>query len=278
MHADAFGISIDLPVVRAKSGRLLELDQPIATEVPFTIVANGVEVATLLASPCDLKCLAVGFLFTSGFIRSADEVRACVIDPSRWVAHADIARTPDASITQRRLYTSGCGKGVMYASVSELATRQTLESRMTVTAEQVREIARWLASGSEPYRATGGLHTAALSRAGGRPWLSLDDIGRHNAVDKVIGRAVLDGEDFSGTVLVTSGRVSSEILHKALRAGIAIIIARGAPTHQAVLRADSGGVTIVGFARGEGYTVYSHVARIRAADAPAHDAAGDGGE
>lgn len=196
-----FGPVIDMPVVRVTAGRTLSTEQPVATEVPFTIVANDVELATMLASPWHLKELAVGFLFTSGFIKSAAEVRECVIDPRRWVAYVTMDDTPDASITQRRMYTSGCGKGVMYASVSEMSARRPVESNMGLDAAQVVGIARWLATGSPQYRATGGLHTAALSNAGAEPERAIDDIGRHNAVDKVIGRGVMDAVDFSRRVL-----------------------------------------------------------------------------
>ncbi|NQT92289.1 MAG: formate dehydrogenase accessory sulfurtransferase FdhD [Lentisphaerae bacterium] len=91
----------------------------------------------------------------------------------------------------------------------------------------------------------------------------MDDIGRHNAVDKVIGWALKNERDLSQLWLITSGRVSSEILHKAARAGMAAIVARGAPTHQAVLRAKEAGITVIGFARGSGFTVYSGEERVK---------------
>jgi FdhD protein len=90
----------------------------------------------------------------------------------------------------------------------------------------------------------------------------MDDVGRHNAVDKVVGRALLEGMDLSRCALLCSGRTSSDMLHKAKRAGIPVSVSRGAPTHQAVLQARSMGVTVVGFARGTSMTVYSHPERI----------------
>ncbi len=90
----------------------------------------------------------------------------------------------------------------------------------------------------------------------------MEDIGRHNAVDKVIGAGLMTSCDFSNTVVVCSGRTSSEILHKARRCGMPIILSRGAPTHQTILLALEMNMTVIGFARGNGFTVYSHAERV----------------
>ena len=250
---------------RVKDGAGEWREQDIATEVPFTIIVNEVELATMLCSPADLTALTYGFLFASGFIRSCDELLECIIDTTRWVAHAKLAQPPDPDLIGKRVYTSGCGKGVMYGSLIELASRRLPPSGLCVTISQVTACVAWLHQASELYRSTGGVHTAALCEPGVDPEVAMDDIGRHNAVDKVIGWALQNACKLAGRILITSGRVSSEILHKAARAGIPVIVARGAPTHQAVLRAAEAGVMIVGFARGTGFTVYSHEERLRAA-------------
>ena len=90
----------------------------------------------------------------------------------------------------------------------------------------------------------------------------MDDIGRHNAVDKIIGRSLMNAVDFSRTMLISTGRISSEILHKVKRTGIPIVLSRGAPTHQTVLMAREMGVTVIGFARGENFTVYANSDRV----------------
>jgi FdhD protein len=251
-----------MDVVRVRGGEASQVSQAIAAEIPFTIKTDTVEIATLLCSPLDLKELAYGYLYTSGFIGDASELRTISVDTQRWVATVSLAREPDPGILARRLYTSGCGKGVMYANVAEIASRKPLESSLRIKAAQIAEMATWLQHCSALYRETGAVHTAALSDGGAQPHMQADDVGRHNAVDKVIGRALLAGSDFARGVLISSGRTSSEILHKAKRAGIAIIISRGAPTHQTVLRARDMGVTVVGFARGGQCTVYSHEERV----------------
>lgn len=262
VEQDDFGPAADFEVTAVKQGTASAETKSVATEIPFTIVANDTELATLLCSPSDLREFAYGFLFTSGFIKRDTDVRSCVIDTTRWVAHMDMVRPPDAAIISRRLYTSGCGKGVMYATLSEITARRRIQAQLTLTFAQVGDAAHWLQHASPLYRKTGGTHTAGLLAAGDTPGIRMDDIGRHNAVDKVVGRALLENLDFSRHALITSGRVSSEILHKTVRAGIPIIISRGAPTHQTVLRARETGVTVVAFARGGRFMIFAGRERI----------------
>jgi len=259
---DQLGPSAPVSVVRFRDGAFTTVEQIVATEVPLTILANDVEVATLLCTPSNLKELAAGFLFTSGVINIAAQLLDCRIDTVRWTAECTVDRTPDPALFNKRLYTSGCGRGTMFASAVELAGRHPIESAQTVAAAHIHDLAVWLQHCSSLYRETGGIHSAALSAAGATPAGAFDDIGRHNAVDKVIGAGLLAGTDFSTVVLICSGRTSSEILHKVRRAAIPIAIARGAPTNQTVLKARDMGITVVGFARGGGFTVFSHPERI----------------
>lgn len=259
---DDFGPSVDVDVVRVKRGVAAETEQAIAAEVPCTIVGNGVEVATLLCSPSDLKALAVGFLFSSGFINTLEDVQTATVDTTRWIVTCELSRTPTPDLMTRRMYTPGCGRGVVYSSLGESGVRQPLTSPERLTPAAIAGLARWLQQCSSLFRSTGGVHSAAISDRGALPSECLDDIARHCAVDKVIGRWLLEGRPFEGAVLICSGRISSEILHKARRARIAIIVSRGGPTHQAVLRARSLGITLIGFARGEDFTVYSHADRV----------------
>ncbi len=272
--SDEPGSAVEFEVMRVKEDTVLHRCQPVATEVPFTIIANGTELATLLSTPTNMEEFTCGFLYVSGFIAEAGEIHSYVLDSERWVANVEIERPPDPSIMGKRLFTSGCGKGIMYASVVELSSRRPPLAETSLTREQVWGAARWLQTSSDLYKSTGGVHTAALSDGGGEPIVSMDDIGRHNAVDKVIGWALKNGQTLSSLVLITSGRVSSEILHKAARAGIATIVARGAPTHQAVLRARESGITVIGFARGSSFTVYSHEERIGISESLTNDSAG----
>lgn len=235
----------------------------LATEVPFTIVANEVEVATLLATPRDLCELTYGYLYTSGFIKAASQVARWRCDTRQWRAEVTLDRRPDPALLGRRLYTAGCGLCAMYASVNEIGLRRPMTATTSVEAPVVAEAGRWIAGCSAVFRETGGVHAAGLYGVESGPVHFFEDVARHNAVDKAIGRALMEERDLGRLLLARTGRTSAEIVFKARRADIAITIGRGAPTHQAVLLAKDMGMTLVGFAREDGFTVYTHSERIR---------------
>jgi len=234
----------------------------VATEVPFTIVANDCEVATLLATPQSLKELTYGYLFTSGFIREAAEVLAWSCDNEKWCAQVTLHTPPDPGLMRKRLYTAGCGKCAMYASINEIGMRRPCESTLRTDAQAILAAGRWIAECSAVFRESGGVHAAGLFDPRQGPRWFFEDVARHNAVDKAIGRALLEAVDMSRLLLVRTGRTSSEILFKTKRAGIPVTIARGAPTNQAILLSKEMGITLVGFARDDEFTVYTNPERI----------------
>jgi FdhD protein len=262
MEDSELGTQTEFEVVRMKNGSKETLTVAVATEVPCTIDINGAEAATLMCTPSHLKEFAVGFLFTSGMIQRADDVQSFFYDPIKWKIDIQTKRDVDFDLLGKRLYTSGCGKGVMYSGVIELASRHPIESNFTVTNEFLNQCMKWLVTCSPLYRETSGVHTVAISLGGTLPQFYIDDIGRHNAVDKVIGHCLLENLDFSESVLLCTGRISSEILHKIKRCGIPIILSRGVPTHQTVMMAADMGICVVGFARGGNFTIYTQDHRV----------------
>jgi FdhD protein len=258
-HLDGFA---DFDVISVRNGTAAETKQSVATEVPCTIVVNDNEVATIMCTPTHFKEFAVGYLYTSGMINSAREVKGFCCDEKRWRLDVTTTKDIDFALLGKRVYTSGCGRGVMYSNVIMLSSRHPLETQFHVTKECVSHCVKWLLSCSSLYKETRGVHTAALSIDGELPAFYRDDIGRHNAVDKVIGRSLMDGADFSRSILISTGRISSEILHKVKRTGIPFVLSRGAPTHQTVLMAREMGVTVIGFARGGSFIVYANTDRV----------------
>jgi FdhD protein len=254
--------SVEFEVIKVREGKAESVKVLVATEVPLTIEVNGTEIVTLMCTPKHVKELCYGFLCTSGIIQEAEEVLSYTCDEAKWVARVKVKDMPDLSMLSKRLYTSGCGKGVMYSSQAEIAARHPLKTSFKVKKETLILLMRWLQGSSVLFKKSGGVHTAALSKKEKIPQTSIDDVGRHNAVDKVIGSGLLQGVDFTETILVCSGRTSSDMLHKTKRCGIPISVSRGAPTHQTILLAREMGVTVVGFARGGGFTVYSFPDRI----------------
>lgn len=256
------GQTVQFDVTRANELEFTTGFAEIASEVPFTIVANDIELVTLSALPSALRELAIGFLYTSSMISSVKEVRSIWIDETRWRCEVQLDTTPDSSLFTKRLYTSGCGRGVMFSTVGDIANRKKSECTVSVSVAHILESTRALQSSSGLHKTSGGVHTVALGKSDQLPFMWFDDIGRHNAVDKIIGRSLMDNVDLNSCILYTTGRISSDILHKAKKADIGIIISLGSPTHQVVLTARELGLTIAGYARGKNITIYSCPSRI----------------
>ncbi|MEH0019487.1 MAG: formate dehydrogenase accessory sulfurtransferase FdhD [Desulfobacter sp.] len=259
-----FGEFVSQPITRYRTGELTPEESPVAVEVPLTFVVNGHETATLLCTPSHLDAYVYGFLFTSGMISSVDDIQDVDIDEKKWRADIRVKEFLDPELLGQRVYTSGCGKGVMFTSVVELASRHPVENDVRISGRAIIDAMGWLAKCSDLHKKTGGVHSAAVSINGRMPEFHIDDIGRHNAVDKVIGTLLMNGTDTGRLVLLSTGRISSEILHKARRLSIPVLASRGAPTHQSVLLAREMGVTIVGFVRPTNFAVFTHPERITA--------------
>ncbi len=253
-------ISMDIIKV-TPDGRRAESDV-VATETPVTIMTDEMEIATLMCTPEYLDDLARGFLCTSGLVDRPEDFLGCEVDPSQWVVRVRLAHAVDPERLNRRAFTSGCGKGVLFGNVLEAAGLTPLAGGFAVAASRIQELANWFRRYSDLHHATGGVHTVALSEDGAEPTLIRDDVGRHNGADKVVGRALRDGVDLSRSILITSGRISSEIAHKARRAGIPILVSLGAPTHQGVLLARDLNLTLVGFARQARFSIFAAPERI----------------
>lgn len=253
-------ISVDIVKV-TPDGRRCEADV-VATEVSVTIMENDAEIATLMCTPEHLDDLARGFLWTSGLLARPEEFLDCDVDAGQWVVRVVLRHPVEPGQMNRRAYTSGCGKGVLFGNVLDLSGSIPLPDGFVLAAPRVQELANWFRRYSDLHHATGGVHTVALSANGADPDLIRDDVGRHNAADKVVGRALRDGVDLSRSILITSGRISSEIVHKARRAGVPVVVSLGAPTHQGVLLARKFNVTLIGFARQARFSIFSAAERI----------------
>ena len=248
-------------VIKAvRRGICAEKDELVTEEVPLTIEVNGGELATLLCSPVDLKELVIGFLYTSGLMEDFSAIKSLTLDQERWKAYvdADFSLTPE--LLSKRLYTSGCGKGIIFYNPLDLMSRTPLPDGMTVVGEDIFLLMKKFLTASEEYRRTGGVHSCALAK--GEDMIFKDDIGRHNALDKVIGAGLQRKIDFASRVMLTSGRVSSEIVSKALRCRLPVLATGSAPTNQAVKLARAANLTLLGFVRGQRMNVYSGEQRI----------------
>ena len=240
------------------------IEEAVAKEFPVTIILNDQELVTLLCSPKNLEYLAVGFLSSEGFLNSKDEIKKIVVDDQRGVVRLETVG--DKGLAQdvlfKRLITSGCGRGASFYSAADAAS-QKVESQMKISADAVFALVREFQHGSEVYLATHGVHSAALCD-GKSILIFSEDIGRHNAIDKIFGKCLLEDIPTEDRVVITSGRISSEILHKVVKRSIPIIISISAPTNLGVKVADTLGITLIGSVRGKRMNVYTNEWRIKA--------------
>jgi len=235
----------------------------IVEELPLTIYLNEDEIATLLCTPQDLKYLAVGFLFSEGILNSKEEVKNIILDERKGLAWVEADKDKDfvKKLINKRLITSGCGKGASFYSVADSILSQKIKSDLSISFKQVLSLAQELQDRSELYKSTGGVHSAALCTED-KVVLFCEDIGRHNAIDKIFGKCLLTDMALNDKIIISSGRVSSEILLKVAKRSIPILISRSAPTKMAVGLAEKLGITLIGFARGKRMNVYANEYRV----------------
>jgi FdhD protein len=235
----------------------------VVRETPVTIFLNDVDLVTLLCSPKDLEYLAIGFLFAEGLIKDKEDIKAIFADKKDgavWVETVGGKKLPD-NILAKRFITTGCGKGLSFIDSAKYRKGLKADTDFKIQTSQVALLMKEFQSRSRIYRETGGVHSAGLARADGIVSFN-EDIGRHNAIDKVLGECVIRGTKSDNLVMITSGRVSSDILIKAARGRIPIIISKSAPTDLAVRLARDLGITLVGFARGSRMNIYSNEWRV----------------
>ena len=232
-------------------------------ERPITIYMNDIEVATTQATPEDLEELAAGFLVSEGLVTRRDLLRSISADRKRGLVYVETdEEVPDELTYRRRYITSGCGKGITFSSVGHAKDLAKVESDFTVGHAEVQRWMREMNQRSEKYQDTGGMQGCALAR-GGKVVLVREDVGRHNAVDKLLGRAWIDGIDTEDSVLLSTGRISYEMAGKAAKARIPIVVSKSAVTDLAAEIAGDLGITVAGYARGGTMSIYTHPHRVR---------------
>ncbi len=253
-----------------------ELADPVAIEDPLEIqVAFGAspaaQLAVTLRTPGHDRELAAGLLYAEGIVERADEivaldeVAAGEAPGSRVVARLKDRSTATRAVAARPfLSTAACGLCGKASVDSVFASGfPVLPSGPRLALPLLLDLPQRMAPAQELFAQTGGIHAAALFAAGGELLLSREDVGRHNAVDKVVGAMLLDGRLPAGeTILAVSGRIGFEIVQKALRAGVPVLAAVGAPSTLALRLAARAGMTVVGFVRPGRCNVYGGVERI----------------
>lgn len=250
-------------ITKYTGGQFLHVEDVIVNEFPLTIFVNDVEFATMVCTPTHFKEMVVGFLASEGVIRFSDEILSLNIDEGRGYAYVTIKAktTTNQEYYSKRFIGSCCGKSRQFYFHNDAKTARTSTSTTTITAAQSIYLMNEMQSSSLVFQETGGVHNAALCTP--EEILAVrTDIGRHNALDKLFGYSILNRMPVRDKIIVFSGRISSEVLLKAAKIGVGIVLSKSAPTDLAIKLAKDLNITAVGFIRGESFNVYSCPERI----------------
>jgi len=234
-------------------------DGSVIVETPVSLTVNGEAWVSFMCTPVLLEAMAVGFLFNEGVIDAMDEVsdvRVCEHGDNVdvWLNHAVDKPT-------KWTRTSGCSGGM--TAVESIARPRAVSAPngLVLPASGISHLVEMLFDAQDLYRETGGVHTSALTD-GERIILSAEDIGRHNTLDKIAGMCLMQNVWPERRILITTGRISSEMLQKAVRLGASILISRTSPSSLSIELAEKWGITLIGYARRNRFNLYAHSERI----------------
>jgi FdhD protein len=238
------------------------VEDMVVREFPLTIMLNGTELVTLLCSPSDIRYLAIGFLFSEGILKQRSDLKRVIVDERKGVVRVEttMAEGTDTEAVFKRIITPGCGRGASFYSAADTELPRN-ESKLTVSAGTVLDRMGEFQRYSELYRTTHGVHSAALCDEKSI-LIFQEDIGRHNAIDKIFGQCFEQSIPTRDKYIVSSGRISSEIVIKIARGGTPVLVTKSAPTNTAVKMANDLGVTLVGLVRGTHMNIYTHHERV----------------
>lgn len=257
---DPFSATKSFPLTRHNAGHESSAEDLVAVEEPLEIRLDGFSIAVLMRTPGHDDELVAGFLITEGILQNLSQVRKIESrrDENRSLVFLNDGVNIDLGQLTRHLFSSSscgiCGKATLDAIFSN---SPPLLSRLDVPEDVLLAAPELLRKAQNTFEATGGLHGVGLFSLHGELLASYEDIGRHNAVDKVIGHALREGIDPSNAFLLVSGRVSFEIMQKALIARIPLVAAISAPSSLAVEFAKNSGQTLIGFLRPPGFNRYA---------------------
>lgn len=243
--------------IHSSRGRRLE-SGAVPREEVVTLYVNGQPLVSIMCLPIQLEELAIGFLYSERLIDSIDDVAVAEVCGSQrcidvWLEH-------DIDPPQFRAITSGCSGGTTFDDV--VHEQHRVESSLHVTPADVLRLMGELSEQAVLYQKTGGLHSSALAEDGSLICVA-EDIGRHNTLDKIAGLCLRKRHPCGNCLLLTSGRISSEMANKAARMGAPIIVSRTSPTSLAIELADAWNITLIGYAYGNSLRVYTGEWRLQ---------------
>jgi FdhD protein len=256
---------VDIEKIDLSTGKSSKITDYVAEETPLQLFVNTVFWATILCTPTNLKELAVGHLLSEGIVKSIKEIEEVILKEKENTCIVKL--NPSIKVEDRvqisrlhaRVIASACGGGSPYQYKGKIPR---VESALTVKAQVVFDSVNQLNFKAEGFRQTGGLHVAAIYKNDGSLVSLAEDVGRHNAVDKVIGMAALGKVDFGRCFVALSGRISGDVAFKAAKVGLPIVASLSAALSSGISTAEESNVTLAGFVRGKRLNVYTFPERI----------------
>ena len=243
--------------IQYSGDQVLPVEGAVPAEEQITLYVNGIELVGLMCTPVLLEELALGFLYTEGMITGLDEVvDARVCGSGRCI---DVWLTKDIETPTMRIVTTGCSGGTTFDTMVE--AHRPVSTDISVAPDQIELLMRLLYDSATLYRQSKGIHASALADSE-RLICSAEDVGRHNTVDKLAGASLRQELTPAGLIMITTGRISSEMLGKAARMDLPMVISRTSPTSLSVELAQAWGITLIGYARGASFRCYSSPERI----------------
>ena len=247
--------TVKVPVIRFSGSEAVELADMVVRELSLTIVLNGTNLVTILCSPIEVEALTAGFLFAQGFIERREDINKLWMDMQSCSVHVETVRP--VNIAFKPVLASSGARSLTSVDVWKKSSGE----QVTVTPSQVFALTEEFVHTSSVFKHTGGVHGAALCDTSSILMFH-EDIGRHNAIDKIFGQCLLQGKSPDQHIIITSGRVSSEIVYKVAKGEVPILVSKSAPTDRGVALADGLGITLIGFVRDTRMNVYTNRWRV----------------
>jgi FdhD protein len=254
---DLKGVATDVVFDRFSGEGWEKTSVHVPSEMALAVYVNRQELVTILCTPTKLNCLVLGFLYAEGIISGIGDVASMRVCEEESLADV-MLNNPEYELPTQRTLTSGCGGGATFKTRG-----QRVDSDLVATPKEVLALMKQLQEQMVLYRLSGGVHASALSDTENLLVVA-EDIGRHNSLDKIQGECLLSRLSTRDRLLLSTGRLSSEMLLKAARMQVPVVVSRHSPTGSAVSLARDLGITLVGHARGSRLSVYSHPERLRA--------------
>jgi len=254
---------VEIDVVNVNDGVVERKSDVVVGERAITVMIDKVGSFTIMCTPCDLEALAVGFIYSEGIITGKQDIVSVTVKESNPDVVGIVVDDPGRVAIQRNLIVaSSCGMCGVRNIEKMLKEMPVCGDGLKLMAADVLRVVENLRPMQELFQVTGGSHAAGIFDGRGEIFAVAEDIGRHSALDKAIGKCILSGRSTAGCGAVLSGRVSLEMVTKAAKAGIEVIAAVSAPSSYAIDAAEKWNITLCGFVRGERLNIYTYPDRI----------------